>query len=105
VSPNNGAGILPGIISARMLADYILDDSSGVHPNQPGGWVRSYEKELIRHFDFLNRETGIIRKLITDKRVGIMDLLCLYRNTKYFGMYPGMREIIRSLKLVGARFR
>jgi flavin-dependent dehydrogenase len=104
VSPNNGAGILPGIISARMLADYILDNSSGMRVDCPGSWGYSYETALIRKFGFLDRETEIVRKLINNKRVGIRDLCCLYRNTKYFGMYPGMREVISSLKMVGARF-
>jgi len=101
VSPNNGAGILPGIISANMLADYIHDNISRM---QHDGWTYRYETDLIRKFSFLDRETAIVRKLIDHKRVGIRDLLCLYRNTKYFGMYPGPKQVIDTLKMVGARF-
>lgn len=98
VSPNNGAGTLPGIISSKMLADHIHDDTWGM------GLGYAYEIDLMKKFGFLDRETEIVKKLINNKRVGIRDLLCLYRNTKYFGMYPGMREVISSLKMVGARF-
>lgn len=98
VSPNNGAGILPGIISAQLLADYIHDDVWTM------GLGHTYEHDLIRKFSFLDRETEIIRKLLNHKQVGLRDLLCLYRNTRYFGMYPGMREVIGNLKTVGARF-
>lgn len=105
VSPNCGAGILPGIISARMLADYILDNSSiWVQDGGPYSWGCAYEADLIRKFGFLDRETQVIRKLIDNKRVGIRDLWSLYRNTMYFGMYPGIREVISTLKRVGARF-
>jgi len=98
VSPNNGAGILPGIISAKMLADHIHDDTWGM------GLGYAHEIALIREFGFLDRETEIVRKLINNKRVGIRDMLCLYRNTKYFGMYPGPKQVISSLRMVGARF-
>jgi flavin-dependent dehydrogenase len=97
-SPNNGAGILPGIISAQLLADHIHDDTWGM------GLGYAYEIDLMKKFGFLDRETEIVKKLINNKRVGIRDLWCLYRNTRYFGMYPGIREVISSLKMVGARF-
>jgi flavin-dependent dehydrogenase len=98
VSPNNGAGIIPGIISAKLLADYIHDDVWAM------GLGHTYETDIIRKFGFLDRETDIVRKLINNKQVGLRDLLCLYRNTRCFGMYPGFREVISSLKMVGARF-
>jgi len=97
-SPNNGAGILPGIISAKMLADHIHDDTWGM------GLGYAYEIDLMKKFGFLDRETEIVKKLINNKRIGIRDLWCLYRNTKYFGMYPGPKQVISSLKMVGARF-
>lgn len=98
VSPNNGAGILPGIISARLLADHIHDDTWGT------GLGYAYEMDLIKKFGFLDRETEIVKKLVNHKQVGLRDLLCLYRNTRYFGMYPGPKQVIDSLKMVGARF-
>jgi len=104
VSPNNGAGILPGIMSARLLADHIQDSSSNVLVGEPGYWKRLYEMDLIKMFGFLDRETEIIKKLINRKRVGIRDYICLYHNTRYFGMYPGIKDVLITLKSVGARF-
>ena len=103
VSPHTGAGILPGIISARILADHILDNSSISHES-PSYWKRQYETDIIKKFGFLDRETEIIRKLVIGKRVNIGDLICLYRNIRYFGMYPGPKQIVDQLKMVGARF-
>jgi flavin-dependent dehydrogenase len=104
VSPNNGAGILPGILSARLLADHILDSSSSLYDGHPEYWMRLYEMDLIKEFSFLDRETEIVRKLVDGRRVGLRDLICLYKNAKHFGIYPGPKQIIDHLKMVGARF-
>jgi len=102
-SPNNGAGILPGILSARLLADHIIDSSFNVFAWEPEYWKRLYEMDLIAMFGFLDRETEILKKLLNNKRLGIRDYLSLYRNCRYFGMYPGMTEVVRIFKKVGAR--
>lgn len=102
-SPNNGAGILPGIMSARLLADHILDSSSNIFVEEPDYWKRLYEIDLIKMFGFLDRETEILKKLLNYKRLGIRDYYSLYRNCRYFGMYPGMSEVVRIFKKVGAR--
>jgi flavin-dependent dehydrogenase len=102
-SPNNGAGILPGIMSARLLADHILDNSSNIFVGEPDYWKRLYEIDLIKMFGFLDRETEILKKLLNHKRLGIRDYYSLYRNCRYFGMYPGMSEVVRIFKKVGAR--
>jgi len=102
VSPHTGAGILPGILSARLLADYILYDVS--KPPHDEYWIPLYERAIISEFGFLNRETKIIRKIINNETVNLIDLVCLYRNIRYFGMYPGPKQVIDQLKMVGARF-
>jgi len=102
-SPNNGAGILPGILSAELLANHLLDSSSNIFVGEPDYWKRLYEADLIRMFAFLDRETEILKKLTNHKRLGIRDYISLYRNCRYFGMYPDMMEVIRIFKGVGAR--
>lgn len=91
VSPHSGAGIIPSITSARLLAENINDP-------------QAYERAVIEEFAFMDRETEIVKKLISGRRVGLRDLICLYKNDRWFGLYPGPRQIIRALRRFGARF-
>ena len=102
-SPNNGAGILPGILSAQLLAECIPDTPSDMSTTDPNHWQHRYEDDLIEMFSFLDRETEILKRLLNYKRLGIRDYISLYQNCRYFGMYPGMREVVRIFKMVGAR--
>jgi len=102
VSPHTGAGIMTGILSARLLADYIMDSDDDFLCIMQ--WMHQYERAIISEFGFLNRETRIIRKIVNNKPLNLLDLICLYRNIRYFGMYPGPKQVIDQLKMVGARF-
>ncbi|NIA10043.1 MAG: hypothetical protein GWP10_10025 [Nitrospiraceae bacterium] len=91
VSPMCGAGIIPSIKSAMLLADNIDD------PHR-------YEQMLISDFSFLDREVSIVRKLSSGRRLSLIDLLVLYRNSRRFGIFPGWRELVKILRMVGGRF-
>lgn len=93
VSPHSGAGILPAITCARLLAKHIGEDHR----------FRHYEAAVMKEFAFMDRETEIVKKLISGRRLNLRDLICLYKNDRWFGLYPGTRQIIRALRLVGAR--
>lgn len=90
VGPMCGAGIIPAIQSAVLLADNIDD-------------LQRYEQMLISDFSFLDREVRIIMKLDAGRRLSLIDLACLYRNCRQFGISPGWRELITIMKMLGGR--
>ncbi|MEA3340022.1 MAG: hypothetical protein U9R15_08655 [Chloroflexota bacterium] len=94
VSPHSGAGIIPSITCARLLAENIDEDHR----------FRHYTAAMMKEFAFMDRETEIVKKLITGRRVNLRDLICLYKNDRWFGLYPGPVQIIRALRGFGARF-
>ena len=94
VSPHSGAGIIPSITCARLLAENIGEDHR----------FRHYKAAVMKEFAFMDRETEIVKKIISGRRVGLRDLICLYKNDRWFGLYPGPRQIIRALRRFGARF-
>ena len=91
VGPMCGAGVIPAIRSAVLLADNIDD-------------LQRYEQMLISDFSFLDREVRIVRKLDAGRRLSLIDLACLYRNCRRFGISPGWRELVKILKMLGGRF-
>lgn len=90
VGPMCGAGIIPAIQSAVLLADNIDD-------------LQRYEQMLISDFSFLDREVRIVRKLDAGRRLSLIDLAVLYRNCRQFGISPGWRELIKIMKMLGGR--
>ena len=91
VGPMCGAGVIPAIRSAVLLADNIDD-------------LQRYEQMMISDFSFLDREVRIVRKLDAGRRLSLIDLACLYRNCRRFGIFPGGRELVKILKMLGGRF-
>ncbi len=94
ISPHSGGGIIPSINCAKLLAGHVYDMPKFPH----------YTAAALKEFAFMDRETEIVRKLVAGRRLNPLDLLCLYKNDRWFGMSPGPRQLIRALKLVGARF-
>lgn len=90
VSPLCGAGVIPAIGSAMLLADNIDNPYR-------------YEKILLSDFSFLNREVAILRKLIAGKRLNLIDLYVMHRNSHKFGIFYSWKDAIETLKLVGGR--
>jgi flavin-dependent dehydrogenase len=90
VSPMCGAGVILAIRSAILLADNIDD-------------LQRYEQMLISDFSFLDREVRIVRKLEAGRRLSLIDLACLYRNCRRFGISPGLMELVKILKMIGGR--
>ena len=91
ISPMCGAGIIPAIKSAMLLADNI-------------GNLKRYEYLLISDFSFLDREVNIVRKLNSGRRLNPIDLAVIYRNCRRFGISLGWGEIVKLLKMFGGRF-
>ena len=100
VAPESGAGIIPSLTCATILADQV----SRAEKYRMGCFIDDYRKAVLNQFSYLNRETEIIKKLVAKKPLNIFDLICLYRNNRKFGIYPGLRQIFHALKLTGAKF-
>ena len=90
VGPMCGAGVVPAIRSAILLADNIDD-------------LQRYEQMLISDFSYLDREVRIVRKLEAGRRLSLIDLAVLYRNCRRFGIFPGWRELVKILNMLGGR--
>lgn len=98
VSPHSGAGIRTSIACAKLLAEHIGDEKYDLVDR-----MRLYEMAVIKEFSFMNRETDIVRKLMSGRRLNISDLICLYKNDRWFGLYPGPMQIIKALRKMGAK--
>jgi len=90
VSALCGAGIIPAIESAKLLADNIDN-------------TKRYAHLLINEFSYLHREVEILRKLATGKRIGTVDLLTMRGNAARFGIFYGWKDAIKTVKMVGGR--
>ncbi len=90
VSPMCGAGIIPAIKSAMLLASNIND-------------LQRYEQTLISDFSFLDREVDIVRKLESGRILDMLDVAVLYRNCRVFGLFPGWSVIVNLMKMLGGR--
>jgi len=94
ISPHSGGGIIPSINCAKLLAGNVYDLPR----------FKRYTAAVLKEFAFMDRETEIVGKLVAGRRLNLRDLICLYKNDRWFGMNPGPQQLIRALKLVGARF-
>jgi flavin-dependent dehydrogenase len=90
VSPLCGAGVVPAIESAKLLADNI-------------GNEKRYAHLLINKFSYLDREVAILKKLSEGKRLGTVDVLTMRGNAARFGIFYGWRDAIKTIKMVGGR--
>ena len=90
VSPLCGAGVIPSIQSAMLLADNI-------------GNLKRYEHLLISDFSYLDQEVTILRKLAAGKRLGVVDIMVMRNNAARFGIYYGWKDAIKTIKMVGGR--
>ena len=90
VSPLCGAGVVPSIRSAMLLADNI-------------GNLKRYEHLLISDFSYLDREVTILRKIGSGKRLGASDIMVMRNNAARFGIFYGWRDAIKTIKMVGGR--
>lgn len=100
VSPESGAGIMPSLACAAILADHV----GRAEKYSMNHFIDDYREAVLDRFSYLGRETIIVKKLVAKKPLNILDLICLYRNNRKFGLYPGPKQIIRALKLTGAKF-
>ncbi len=90
VSPLCGAGIIPSIQSARLLADNI--DNKEL-----------YAQKLIKKFSYLDREVTILRKITTGKNITAIDMLTMRGNAAKFGIFYGWKDAIKTVKLAGGK--
>jgi flavin-dependent dehydrogenase len=79
VAPLAGDGILPGLRSACLLLEH-WDDAP------------SYTQAVLREFQWMTRERGVLDRLRSGRRPRIADGLVLKRNSRRMGMRIGIRE-------------
>lgn len=60
----------------------------------------SYEKAMLKDFDWAYKEYAIVKKLCLGKRIGIRDLLTLKRNAKRYGFKGNFFKVWKLLKEV-----
>jgi len=90
VSPLCGAGIVPAIRSATLLADNV-------------GNLKRYEHLLISDFSYLDREVSILRKIGDGKRLDVLDVIVMRHNAARFGIFYGWKDAKKTIKMVGGR--
>jgi len=90
VSPLCGAGIIPSIQSARLLADNIDNKER-------------YAQKLIKKFSYLDREVDILRKITTGKNINAVDMLTMRGNAARFGIFYGWKDAIEFVKSLGGK--
>jgi len=90
VSPLCGAGVVPAIESAMLLADNI-------------GNPKRYEHLLISDFSYLDREVTILRKIGDGKRLDVLDVIVMRHNAARFGIFYGWKDAKKTIKMVGGR--
>lgn len=90
VSPLCGAGVIPAIESAKLLADNIDNK-------------KRYAHLLIKKFSYLDRESEILTKLSEGRRLGTVDMLTMRGNAARFGIFYGWQDAIKTVKMVGGR--
>jgi len=90
VSPLCGAGVIPAIESAKLLADNI-------------GNEKRYAHLLINKFSYLDREVEILRKLEAGRTISAINMLTMRGNAARFGIFYGWKDAIKTVKMVGGR--
>lgn len=90
VSPLCGAGVIPAIRSAKLLADNIDN-------------TKQYAHLLVKEFSYLDREVEILRKIAAGSSIGAVDMLTMRGNASRFGIFYGWKDAIKTVKMVGGR--
>ncbi|MCW3128612.1 MAG: hypothetical protein N2V75_00675 [Methanophagales archaeon] len=83
VAPLCGAGIIASMESALLLSENIED-------------IYSYERAMLKHFRYLNKEFKVLRKMMDGKEPNIIDVIRLFPNSRRVGLFA---KLGTSLKL------
>jgi flavin-dependent dehydrogenase len=79
VAPLAGDGVVPGMKSVQVLMER-WDDPEG------------YTRAILKEFGWMERERGVIDKLVRSESLGIRDAMVFRENSKRMGMRIGLRE-------------
>ncbi len=79
VAPLAGDGVVPGMKSVRILIE-MWDDPEG------------YTGAILKEFGWMERERGVIDKLVRSESLGIRDAMVFRENSRRMGMRIGLRE-------------
>jgi flavin-dependent dehydrogenase len=85
VAPLAGDGIVPGMKSVQLLLKH-WDDPSG------------YSRAILKEFDWMKTERGVIDKLLASCPLGIKDAWVLRKNSKRMALQVGFKQAIKFLK-------
>jgi flavin-dependent dehydrogenase len=92
VAPLAGEGIVPGMMSARILIE------NWEHPD-------SYEKAILEEFAWMKAERKVLDKAVQGKRLGLIDARAFMNSTKRFKMdlsYGQSLSLLRSINRIEA---
>lgn len=84
VDPISGAGIVPAMTSAKLMAQYW--DSA-----------RDYEKQVWRNYSYMKAEARMVAKFMKGEKPSVSDLLMSHRAIKTLGVKLGFTQIINAL--------
>ena len=85
VSPLSGEGIIPGLISARLLLNNWDDPDA-------------YQHSILKEFLWMKKERSVIDKAMQGKRMNLFDARILKRNSKRLNINFGPYQALRILK-------
>jgi len=83
VAPLCGAGIIASMESALLLSENIED-------------IHGYERAMLKHFRYLNKEFKVLRKMMDGKEPNLIDVIRLLPNSRRVGLFA---KLGTSLKL------
>jgi flavin-dependent dehydrogenase len=82
-----GAGIIPSLECAKIFVECLIKNRLDL-----------YEKKVLRHFRYLERDAIFLDKLINGHMgvgsIGILDSIKIYPNVRRAGMYPGVKKLL-----------
>ena len=79
-----GAGIIPSIECAIIFTECLINNK-----------LDQYEKRVLCHFRYLERDAKFLDRLISGEGVRFRDALLVYPNVRKAGIYPGIKQLLQ----------